>query len=457
MTERLDRPSITELLSSLRTALKYGGKSEAHGSRPLLVETPVLLILSLHDSRKTPLRWAAHHQHCAHCTDDGELCVSRQRGDGRRLPQDVETIHAASRVPDVSRLIVSGAPSDSTIPVVLPVGVSSVAIVGSALMGRVELRDGRGSVPSLASRSRRVVLDALSGDGRSLTLLVEVWVGLAETRAWRAVVGGSTTDQTVFTGANLEDPRLAPLRPLVADIFRAYGNPTRPLDQVRAIRDWVARTAIHPYYWLHTSESHANASVLPPGATWATLNEYVDRYTVKANIDDNVWWEQFNGDGIAMLDALIGTLDPVTGSRADDGMMRHIQGAQYQMRSIEEMRFIQCSSQDRILVLLWAVAGYHGVLLSTTGHDPAAVFLPREGWVYEDATFNEEFTLRGSEQPVSPLDLMVLSRANRLDALVRRKMKGPSWSADVYVGNDVAQSDWSFVNIRPACCFSRAR
>lgn len=370
-----------------------------------------------------------------------------------RPPQNGDTLVVVAPVPDVSRLIVMGAQSDSTIPIVLPNGVGSATIAGNALMGRVELRAGQVLYrPSGVGRDE-FVLDALSGDGRSLTFLVEVWVGYSGTREWQAVVGSPTTDETVFAGANLDDSRLAPLRPLVADIFRAYGNPTRPLDQVRAIRDWVARTAVHPYYWLHTSESHANETVLPSGETWVTLNEYVDRNTVKANIDDDVWWEQFNGDGIAMLDALIGTLDPATGRRAEDGMMSHVQGAQYRMRSIEGQRYMECSSQDRILILLWAVAGYHGVLLSTIGHDPAAVFLPDDGWVYEDATFNEEFTLRGSDQPVSPLDLMVLSRANRLDALVRRKMKGPSWSPDVYIDNGIARSDSYFREHPPGMLF----
>ncbi len=44
-----------------------------------------------------------------------------------------------------------------------------------------------------------------------------------------------------------------------------------------------------------------------------------------------------------MLDRLLGTLDPVTGTRADDGMMVHVAGARYRIRDIQSYHYTLCS------------------------------------------------------------------------------------------------------------------
>src|SRR6266550_3540184 len=65
----------------------------------------------------------------------------------------------------------------------------------------------------------------------------------------------STVDRTRFAGEDLNNPLILALRPLVADILAAYGNPATNLGRARAIRDWVARTAVHPHAPFHPNGS----------------------------------------------------------------------------------------------------------------------------------------------------------------------------------------------------------
>ncbi|HUL49026.1 MAG TPA: Ig-like domain-containing protein, partial [Gemmatimonadales bacterium] len=82
----------------------------------------------------------------------------------------------------------------------------------------------------------------------------------------------TTVTRDQYLGENLSNPLILALRPLVSDILAAYGNPTSSLDRARALRDWVSRTAVHPYRALHPNGSTSNLSVLPPGKTWADAN-----------------------------------------------------------------------------------------------------------------------------------------------------------------------------------------
>ena len=66
-----------------------------------------------------------------------------------------------------------------------------------------------------------------------------------------------------------------------------------------------------------------------------------------------------------MLDRLLGTLDPATGLRADDGMMVQVEGARYRIRDLQSYRYPICTFQTIMLNALWAAAGLHGMLLST--------------------------------------------------------------------------------------------
>jgi hypothetical protein len=243
----------------------------------------------------------------------------------------------------------------------------------------------------------------------------------------------STVDRIRYVGEDLANPSILALRPLVADILAQYGNPSGNLERARVIRDWVARTAVHPYRALHPDGSTANLGVLPLGKTWAHANAAGN---AKVNLDSQ-FWGGVGMDGYAMLDRLLGTLDLVTGSRADDGMMVLLGGARYRMRDVETYRYVLCSYQDIILNALWAAAGLHGMLISTIGHDPAAVFIPELGrWIYEDPEFNDEYLLDGVGEPLSPVDMLARSSAGDAGRLRATKHVGPGFDPEVYIANE---------------------
>jgi hypothetical protein len=256
-------------------------------------------------------------------------------------------------------------------------------------------------------------------------------------RVVRQAVRVPVESRDEFLGAPVGSLRLLALQPLAQAILRDYGNPQTPLDEARAIRDWVARTAIHPYYVFHDAGTTANATVLPPGVSWADVNHVNDPNepagAAKSDADSR-FWAALLPDGYAMLEALLGTLDPLTGERADDGMMQHVQSAQYRIRDITTYHYVLCTYQDYIAIALWGALGLHGMQLSTIGHDPAAVFIPELGkWVYMDPTYNEDFTVGVGGRPLSPVELMTLSRAGETSMVRPVKRGGPWWSQDVYI------------------------
>ncbi len=240
----------------------------------------------------------------------------------------------------------------------------------------------------------------------------------------------TTVSRDSFVGEDLTNPLILALRPLLGDIFAAYGSPTTSLGRARAIRDWVARTAVHPYPPFHPNGSTTNLGVLPPGSTWADVNALPSSKFF--NVDNPYWWG-VGYNGYAMLDRLLGTLDPATGLRADDGMMVHVGGARYQIRDIQSYHYTLCTFQAIIASTLWGAAGLHGMLISTASHDPAAVFIPELGkWVYEDPTYNDEYTLDGTGDPLSPVDLLTISSAGEVTRLRPTKFSGPSFDPQVY-------------------------
>lgn len=239
-----------------------------------------------------------------------------------------------------------------------------------------------------------------------------------------------TNEEQLFTGQNLAHPEVVTLRRLVEEIFEAYGGPRSDLDRARVLRDWVARVAIHPFPPFHPSGSQRNTAVLPAGVTWRDVNVTAGRKVE----EDSRYWASMHFDGYTMLDRLLGTLDPRTGVRAQDGMMERVGVAHYRIRDIATYRYVLCTYQDVMLIRLWEAAGLHGLLLSTIGHDPAAVFIADLGkWVYMDPTYNEEFTLDGSGAPLSPVELLEIATRGEHDRLVSGKISGPRWSQDVWI------------------------
>ncbi len=252
----------------------------------------------------------------------------------------------------------------------------------------------------------------------------------------------TTVSRDSFVGENLTNPSVLALRPLVSDIMAAYGNPTTNLGRARAIRDWVARTAVHPYPPLHPDNSTSNLSVLPPGKTWADVNRLSLLPDSVFIIPAEDYWWSVGYNGYAMLDKLLGTLDPATGTRADDGMMVHIAGARYQIRDISTYEYTYCTFQEIIADALWAAAGLQGMLISTLGHDPGAVFIPELGrWVYEDPTYNEEYTLDGTGNPLSPTDVLNATMSGGVSSLRATKFPGPDFDPEPYNPSTTYLSD----------------
>src|SRR5262249_5794668 len=115
------------------------------------------------------------------------------------------------------------------------------------------------------------------------------------------------TDSRIrFLGEELDKPLVNALEPLVRDILASYGSPTTNLDRARALRDWVARTAVSPDPAVHPSASTANLSVLPLGKTWGDVNGVLSME--EWDRDAEFWSGQYY-DGYQMLDRLLGTLD----------------------------------------------------------------------------------------------------------------------------------------------------
>jgi len=87
-----------------------------------------------------------------------------------------------------------------------------------------------------------------------------------------------------------------------------------------------------------------------------------------------------------------------------------------------------------MLNALWAAAGLQGMLTSTVGHDPAAVFIPElDEWVYEDPTFNEEYRLDGVGNPLSSADLLTHTTVGEVGRLQAIKFPGPSFDPEIYI------------------------
>jgi hypothetical protein len=249
-------------------------------------------------------------------------------------------------------------------------------------------------------------------------------------------------DPTIrYVGENLGNASILALRPLVAEILAAYGNPTSSLGRARAIRDWVARTALYSQAVIHSDNSTSNLSVLPAGKTWADVNSVLSLDEWER---DTAYWSDVSGDGYAILNRLLGTLDPITGLRADDGIMVHVAGAHYRMRDIDSYHFLLCSYQTVVLNTLWAAAGLHGMLVWTFAHDPAAVFIPELGrWIYQDPSYNNDYVLDDTGDPVSPVDLLALSTSGTTERLRERRIPGPSYDPEVFV------QDWTYMKAIP--------
>ena len=243
------------------------------------------------------------------------------------------------------------------------------------------------------------------------------------------------TPRLSYAGLDLGHARVLAQRPLVSAILADYGNPATDEGRVSALRDWVARTALHGLPDLTPAGSSANLAVLPAGKTWADANAAANAAGKVAG-DDSVN-NAAAGDGTVLLDKLIGTVNVADGSRAPDGRMTKQAGGQayYRVNSLATYVWHRCTYQHRILQVLLGAAGYHGALCSTVGHDPLAVWVPAlRGWVYACSTYNELFRDVAVGEPLlGPVELHTLSRTNQRARATPAKRPGPLWSPEVFI------------------------
>lgn len=287
-------------------------------------------------------------------------------------------------------------------------------------------------------------------DGRSLVVIAAIIVAGQPSDAsgasviQQAVLPPAPLEERVtYQGADLADPRILALRPLVAEILAAYPPAKSALDTARVLRDWLARTAIHPYPPLHPDGTTSNISVLPVGTAWSDVNAlYHERYEA-----DSHFWTGMYQDGPQMLDSLLGS---VAGPRAGTGgMMERVGPARYRIRSLDSYRFVLCSYQSQMLIALWGAAGLHGMMVPTLGHDGSAVFVPElRNWIYMDPTYNEEYHLDGRTVPLTPFELVTVSTAGRSAELRSISSRGPHWDPSEYAAS-TAHPAGSYVGEHP--------
>lgn len=143
-----------------------------------------------------------------------------------------------------------------------------------------------------------------------------------------------------------------------------------------------------------------------------------------------------NPDGFAMLEALVGTVDSA-GVVTDDGMLTEYATGQWRIRNFTDFRAVQCTLQYKIAQVLIAAQGGHSVDLTTSHHDPMALFEPVEGrWIFFDPSLGE--MQKRNDQYLSPLDLVTISLAGDADEIVGEALP---FCADIPVGTYFSGTD----------------
>lgn len=228
-----------------------------------------------------------------------------------------------------------------------------------------------------------------------------------------------------YKGEDLGKQSIRALRPLAEDILENYGNPTDSLNRARALRDWVARTALHPHApsWVHASDTFP---VLPAGTTW----------TDAQNLENGSLFyvfAPFGHDGVSMLEILLGTLDPVSYAFDNTGAMARVAPGHFVIKDLSTYPYVYCSYQANMLIALLNAIGLQATMISTIAHDTCAVFIPEIGeWIYQDPTFNEEFVSSQSNVPLSPEELFRVSLDNNVNSISSHKTPGPAWDNSVF-------------------------
>lgn len=246
------------------------------------------------------------------------------------------------------------------------------------------------------------------------------------------------TERLRYTAADLEGSFAMRLRWLAAEVLSGYPDATTDLDVARCLRDWIARTAVHPYSLFH---SHIPAGqgneTLPPGVERVDLT-FLDKDNDRIQ-QDSAYWAAYNHNGYGMLCALLG-LDAATGVYTGEGFMVRVAPGYWRIRDVATFPFVLCSYQQSMLQMLLAAAGLHGMLITTYGHDPGATWVPSLGkWIMNDPTYNDTYLLDGTGAPLSPVELLNATTTGALHRLQVSKILtasgrvAPTWADGVYI------------------------
>lgn len=237
---------------------------------------------------------------------------------------------------------------------------------------------------------------------------------------------------------------------LLDEVLASYGvDPNGPrMPIMRALRDFIARTAIHGHPPLHPAGSAANLFVHPAGKVWA---DFLAVFTSARMTADDAYWASFGLDGIAKFQKLFGTVQ-AGGTLADDGMLTRIGSGQWRIRETDYSGYktMLCTHQDTVFAVAAVVYGCWATIVSTVGHDGCAVYIPggwgdnQQGWMWCDITYNECVRLDGAGPFLSPLELHYYSLQGWQNRLISDHMAGPAHDPEPYIPHSRATDSTYF-------------
>lgn len=286
---------------------------------------------------------------------------------------------------------------------------------------------------------RKVAIDELKSREEIVNkrLVASQGVGLDQTVYIYTTNAGSKIqpESLTYQGDDLTREEYKAVQPLISEIMTAYGNPKSKIGQLRALRDWIARIAIHPHAPFH-SVAKKTVHVLPEGWDWQKFISIV--YKGDRIQRDSKFWSSYNLNGYAMLNKLVN----FDGTEANPMLEKLAGPAEFRIKNIEEdtldasiYHTVLCTYQGQMMLYLAAAHGIYGTLVSTTGHDTFAFYVPELAqWVYMDPSYNEDFISSTTGRLASPADLYVASAMGTMyEDYITTKISGPIWDPEVYI------------------------
>ena len=180
------------------------------------------------------------------------------------------------------------------------------------------------------------------------TYTVQSGIGLLVAPGYTSYAAGFASYQSTpmpgasytYSGIDFNDPRIVALQNFeLPAIYAAYG--------LTASSGRLGPRGRHPRLGgadrppsLGRACTSTAAPATPPccraGATWADVNALQTNARVTSDVQ---YWTQFNFDGYAMLDALLGVLNQTTGVRDQSGMMQLVAPGEYQHQEPQHLPF----------------------------------------------------------------------------------------------------------------------